>query len=204
MSSESNNDESEQNKDESEENNNETSVGIEDVDINSNNEADKLDKKETKEINGDPSLQKNIKNILKKDKYHVFTKEYDEVKEAADLESEKEISRLRKNLDQQLIHLQNLVLKLANKLQRQLMAKQNRSWEFDLEEGLLDVSKLSRVIIDPLHSLSYKNEKKIEFKDTVVTLLIDNSGSMRGRPISVAAICADILSRTLERCSVKV
>ena len=100
--------------------------------------------------------------------------------------------------------MQSLVAKLANKLQRQLLAKQNRSWEFDLEEGMLDASKLSRVIIDPLHSLSYKNEKEIEFKDTVVTLLIDNSGSMRGRPISVASICADILSRTLERCSVKV
>lgn len=100
--------------------------------------------------------------------------------------------------------MQNIVTKLANKLQRQLLAKQNRSWEFDLEEGMLDSSKLSRVIINPLHSLSYKNEKETEFKDTVVTLLIDNSGSMRGRPISVAAICADILSRTLERCSVKV
>jgi cobaltochelatase CobT len=106
-------------------------------------------------------------------------------------------------LDQQLINLQNIVSKLANKLQRQLLAKQNRSWEFDLEEGLLDSSKLSRIIIDPMHSLSYKVEKKTEFKDTLVTLLIDNSGSMRGRPISVAAICADILSRTLERCSVK-
>ena len=97
-----------------------------------------------------------------------------------------------------------MIAKLANKLQRLLLASQNRSWEFDLEEGMLDASKLSRVIIDPLHHLSYKNEKQTEFKDTVVTLLIDNSGSMRGRPISVAAICADILSRTLERCSVKV
>ena len=126
------------------------------------------------------------------------------MKAAEDLENQDEIIRLRKNLDQQLINLQNIIGKLANKLQRQLLAKQNRSWEFDLEEGMLDASKLSRVIIDPLHSLSYKKEKEIEFKDTVVTLLIDNSGSMRGRPISVAAICADILSRTLERCSVKV
>ena len=107
-------------------------------------------------------------------------------------------------MDQQLTNLQNLITKLANKLQRQLLAKQNRSWEFDLEEGILDASKLSRVIIDPFHSLSYKDEKETDFKDTVVSILIDNSGSMRGRPISVAAICADILSRTLERCSVKV
>ena len=99
--------------------------------------------------------------------------------------------------------LQDIISKLANKLQRQLLAKQNRSWEFDHEEGILDASKLSRIIINPFHSLSYKIEKKTEFKDTVVTLLIDNSGSMRGRPISVAAICADILSRTLERCSIK-
>jgi cobaltochelatase CobT len=126
------------------------------------------------------------------------------VKEAEDLENEDEIIRLRKNLDQQLTNLQNIIAKLANKLQRQLLAKQNRSWEFDLEEGMLDASKLSRVNIDPFYSISYKNEKEIEFKDTVVTLLIDNSGSMRGRPISIAAICADILSRTLERCSVKV
>ena len=157
-----------------------------------------------KEVEGDPSLiKKNQKNLLK-EKYKIFTNEYDEIANAEKLENDDEITRLRKNLDQQLTNLQNLVSKLANKLQRQLLAKQNRSWEFDLEEGVLDASKLSRVIIDPFHSLSYKIEKKIEFKDTIVTLLIDNSGSMRGRPISVAAICADILSRTLERCSVKV
>ena len=156
------------------------------------------------EIDGDPTLAKNNKKELAKEKYKAFTNIYDEVVSAEELESEDEIIRLRKNLDQQLTNLQNLVSKLANKLQRQLLAKQNRSWEFDLEEGMLDSSKLSRVIIDPFHSLSYKMEKETKFKDTVVTLLIDNSGSMRGRPISVAAICADILSRTLERCSVKV
>jgi len=177
---------------------------IVDSSIDSLNEDDNLNQSETKEVRGDPSLQKKGQKNLLKDKYKIFTNEYDEVKEAEDLENEDEIIRLRKNLDQQLTNLQNIVAKLANKLQRQLLAKQNRSWEFDLEEGLLDASKLSRVIIDPLHSLSYKKEKEIEFKDTVVTLLIDNSGSMRGRPISVAAICADILSRTLERCSVKV
>ena len=148
--------------------------------------------------------QRSIKKNLSKQKYKIFTNKYDEIKKAEELENEEEIVRLRKNLDQQLVNLQNLIAKLANKLQRQLLAKQNRSWEFDLEEGLLDASKLSRVIIDPFSSLSYKMEKETEFKDTVVTLLIDNSGSMRGRPISVAAICADILSRTLERCSVKV
>ena len=147
---------------------------------------------------------KNNKKNLSKGKYKVFTNIYDEIKNAEELENEDEIVRLRKNLDQQLTTLQSLVAKLAHKLQRKLLAKQNRSWEFDLEEGMLDASKLSRVIIDPFHSLSYKIEKETEFKDTVVTLLIDNSGSMRGRPISVAAICADILSRTLERCSVKV
>ena len=111
---------------------------------------------------------------------------------------------MRKTLDQQLIGFQDVITKLANKLQRQLLAKQNRAWEFDLEEGLLDSSKLPRIIIDPYNSLSFKKEKDLDFKDTVVTLLIDNSGSMRGRPITIAAICADILSRTLERCSVKV
>jgi len=157
-----------------------------------------------KEVEGDPGLiKKNPKKSLK-EKYKVFTNKFDEIKNAEDLDKDEEITRLRKNLDQQLTNLQSLIAKLANKLQRQLLAKQNRSWEFDLEEGMLDSSKLSRIIINPLHALSHKMEKETEFKDTVVTLLIDNSGSMRGRPISVAAICADILSRTLERCSVKV
>jgi cobaltochelatase CobT len=157
-----------------------------------------------KEIEGDLNFTKRNQKNVNKEKYKIYTNKYDEIKNAEELEKNDEILRLRKNLDQQLINLQSLVAKLANKLQRQLLAKQNRSWEFDLEEGMLDASKLSRVIIDPFHSLSYKMEKKVEFKDTIVTLLIDNSGSMRGRPISVAAICADILSRTLERCSVKV
>ena len=156
------------------------------------------------EMDGNPSYIKNKQKKSLKEKYKVFTNKFDEEKNAEDLENDQEIIRLRKNLDQQLTSLQSLVAKLANKLQRQLLAKQNRSWEFDLEEGMLDSSKLARIIIDPFHSLSYKMEKETEFKDTVVTLLIDNSGSMRGRPISVAAICADILSRTLERCSVKV
>ena len=136
--------------------------------------------------------------------YKIFTTQFDEVTKAETLEEIQETIRLRKNLDQQLIGFQDLITKLANKLQRQLLAKQNRAWEFDLEEGLLDSSKLTRIIIDPYNSLSFKKEKDLDFKDTIVTLLIDNSGSMRGRPITIAAICADILSRTLERCSVKV
>ena len=137
-------------------------------------------------------------------KYKVFTNQFDKTLEANDLITDEEISKLRGNLDVQLSSLQSFISRLANKLQRKLLAKQNRSWNFDLEEGLLDASKLPRVIMDPFNSLSYKKEKDIDFKDTVVTLLIDNSGSMRGRPITIAAICADILSRTLERCSVKV
>jgi len=167
------------------------------LDENENSEQDQTER------NYDPNFEEKSNKKILKAKYKIFTSEYDEIKQADALENTEEIARLRKNLDQQLINLQNIISKLANKLQRQLLAKQNRSWEFDLEEGLLDSSKLSRIIIDPMHSLSYKVEKKTEFKDTLVTLLIDNSGSMRGRPISVAAICADILSRTLERCSVK-
>ena len=136
--------------------------------------------------------------------YKIFTSKFDEITKAENLENAEEASKLRKTLDQQLISFQDIITKLANKLQRQLLAKQNRTWEFDLEEGLLDSSKLPRIILDPYNSLSFKKEKDLDFKDTVVTLLIDNSGSMRGRPITIAAICADILSRTLERCSVKV
>jgi len=161
-------------------------------------------------IDTDSDKQSNEKIIQKINssigdkEYHIYTSEFDEISKAETLEIDEEISKLRKNLDQQLTSFQDLITKLANKLQRQLLAKQNRAWEFDLEEGLLDSSKLTRIIIDPQNSLSFKKEKDLEFKDTVVTLLIDNSGSMRGRPITIAAICADILSRTLERCSVKV
>ena len=135
--------------------------------------------------------------------YRIFTNKYDEEIKALDLCELDELDRLREYLDQQLQSLQGAVTRLANKLQRKLLAQQNRSWEFDLEEGLLDVSKLTRVIIDPTSPLSFKMEKDIEFKDTIVSLLIDNSGSMRGRPITIAAMCGDILARTLERCSVK-
>jgi cobaltochelatase CobT len=136
--------------------------------------------------------------------YRVFTTRYDEVVSAADLCDEEELGRLRSYLDQQLIHLQGAVTKLANRLQRRLMAQQSRSWAFDQEEGMLDAARLARVVVNPMHSLSYKVELDTEFRDTVVSLLIDNSGSMRGRPISIAAISADILARTLERCGVKV
>ena len=149
-------------------------------------------------------FRKRIKQTLGDIKYRAYTEEFDEIIKAEDLESDEELNRLRKNLDQQLLQLKNFISKLANKLQRKLLAKQNRSWNFDLEEGLLDTSKLTRIIMDPFNSLSFKKEKDVEFKDTLVTILIDNSGSMRGKPISVAAICADILARTLERCSVKV
>jgi len=157
------------------------------------------------------SLKESIENISQKtnmknvdQEYKVYTTEFDEIAKAEILEDIKETQKLRKNLDQQLVGFQDLITKLANKLQRQLLAKQNRAWEFDLEEGLLDSSKLTRIIMDPYNSLSFMKEKDLDFKDTIVTLLIDNSGSMRGRPITIAALCADILSRTLERCSVKV
>jgi cobaltochelatase CobT len=136
--------------------------------------------------------------------YKIFTTQYDEIVEASELCDEAELGRLRAYLDQQLTHLQGAVTKLANRLQRRLMAQQSRSWDFDQEEGLLDAARLARVIVNPAHSLSYKIERDTEFRDTVVSLLIDNSGSMRGRPISIAAISADILARTLERCGVKV
>ena len=147
--------------------------------------------------------QKSSKPSLNLD-YKIFTNQYDETIKAENLENSDDANKLRKTLDQQLVGFQDIITKLANKLQRQLLAKQSRAWEFDLEEGLLDSSKLPRIIMDPYNSLSFKKEKDLDFKDTVVTLLIDNSGSMRGRPITIAAICADILSRTLERCSVKV
>jgi cobaltochelatase CobT len=136
--------------------------------------------------------------------YRAFTTKFDETVGAEDLCEAEELDRLRGYLDKQLSNLQGVVARLANRLQRRLMAQQNRSWEFDLEEGTLDPARLSRVVVDKLHPLSFKAEKDMQFRDTVVTLLLDNSGSMRGRPITVAATCADILARTLERCGVKV
>ena len=136
--------------------------------------------------------------------YRVFAHQFDEEIGAEDLCDAEELTRLRAYLDKQLANLQGVVARLANRLQRRLMAQQNRSWDFDLEEGVLDAARLTRVIKDPLHALSFKQEQDTKFRDTVVSLLLDNSGSMRGRPITVAATCADILARTLERCGVKV
>ena len=195
----------EQQADKKEEINQEMSIesGVPDLD-NQTKESDQDVEEIEVEDKSKSELKKKIKKNLGDIKYKTYTEEFDEVIKAEDLENEDELIRLRNNLDQQLLQLKNFISKLANKLQRKLLAKQNRSWNFDLEEGLLDTSKLPRIIMDPFNSLSFKKEKDIEFKDTLVTILIDNSGSMRGKPISVAAICADILARTLERCSVKV
>jgi len=185
--------------------NNEMSIdsGLPDVDQLSSEIDKEIEVGEEDSLNS-PDNRKRINKNFGDSKYKTYTQEFDEIIAAEKLESEEELLRLRQNLDQQLLSLKHFISKLANKLQRKLLAKQNRSWEFDLEEGSLDTSKLTRIIIDPLNSLSFKKEKDIRFKDTLVTILIDNSGSMRGKPISVAAICADILARTLERCSVKV
>ena len=172
-------------------------------DLNDQQMDEQLKDSESLKENTESVIQKNNLNNVDQE-YKIFTTEFDEIAKAEILEDIKETHKLRKNLDQQLIGFQDLITKLANKLQRQLLAKQNRAWEFDLEEGLLDSSKLTRIIMDPYNSLSFMREKDLDFKDTIVTLLIDNSGSMRGRPITIAALCADILSRTLERCSVKV
>jgi len=144
------------------------------------------------------------RNMPDPDLYNAYTSEFDEIIDAEALADSDELQRLRQSLDQQLTHLQGVIGRLANRLQRRLLARQTRAWEFDLEEGLLDSARLARIVTNPYHSLSFKREKQTNFRDTVVSLLIDNSGSMRGRPIVVAAMSADILARTLERCGVKV
>ena len=144
-----------------------------------------------------------IESLDKLENYKFYTDKFDEVVKAEELCDLKELDRLRLSLDQQVFTFKPLIAKIANRLQRKLLAQQNRQWEFNLEEGYLDTSRLARIIANPTHKLSFKKEKNIEFKDTVVTLLIDNSGSMRGRPITVAALCSDILARTLERCLIK-
>ena len=191
-------DKKEQNKDE------ETEASLDsDYDIDEYRLDEQLVDTDSDQQSNEQVIQKQNINDLNLE-YKIFTSQFDEITKAENLENSEDAFKLRKTLDQQLIGFQDVITKLANKLQRQLLAKQNRAWEFDLEEGLLDSSKLPRIIMDPYNSLSFKKEKDLDFKDTVVTLLIDNSGSMRGRPITIAAICADILSRTLERCSVKV
>ncbi len=176
---------------------------IPDIEIDANqSELESLIEDENN--SNDEIKSSDIKKNNNEIKYKIFTNKFDKIINAEEMVDPSEMIRFRENLDNQLKSFHNFISRLANKLQRKLLAFQNRSWEFDLEEGMLDTAKLTRVIIDPYNSLSYKKEKNTNFKDTVVTLLIDNSGSMRGRPISIAAICADILSRTLERCSVKV
>jgi cobaltochelatase CobT len=145
-----------------------------------------------------------LSNLPPKSDYHVYSTKHDETINAEELCDEAELERLRAFLDKQLAALQSVVGRLANRLQRRLMAQQDRAWDFDLEEGYLDPARLTRIIMDPTSPLSFKLERETDFRDTVVTLLLDNSGSMRGRPITVAATCADILARTLERCGVKV
>ncbi len=193
---------SEEKKDENNEHETEANLDS-DYDIDEYKLDEELVDTESDQQNSEQIIQKKNLNDLNLE-YKIYTTKFDEITKAENLEKADEANKLRKTLDQQLIGFQDVVTKLANKLQRQLLAKQNRAWQFDLEEGLLDSSKLPRVIMDPYNSLSFKKEKDLDFKDTIVTLLIDNSGSMRGRPITIAAICADILSRTLERCSVKV
>jgi cobaltochelatase CobT len=175
------------------------------ISVESENDTDDQD-----EVDEDDPGEKPIRPKQRNDSddpnahYKVFTHAHDETIGAEDLCDAEELARLRAYLDQQLKPLQSVVGRLANRLQRRLMAKQNRAWSFDLEEGVLDTARLTRVIIDPMSALSFKQEEDMPFKDTVVSLLLDNSGSMRGRPIMVAALCADILARTLERCGVKV
>jgi cobaltochelatase CobT len=221
----SNNDENSENNDEKDNEQENKSENNDNNDSNNKKDENKQDETQTsldagfdlsdqqmdEQLEDSESFKESAENITQKtnlnnldQEYKVFTTKFDEIAKAEILEDTKETQKLRKNLDQQLVGFQDLITKLANKLQRQLLAKQNRAWEFDLEEGLLDSSKLTRIIMDPYNSLSFMKEKDLDFKDTIVTLLIDNSGSMRGRPITIAALCADILSRTLERCSVKV
>jgi cobaltochelatase CobT len=159
---------------------------------------------ETAEAPAGPQQRRGSTPSDDRSSYRAFTRAYDEEIDADALCDTEELSRLRQQLDQQLQHMHSVVAKLANRLQRRLLAQQTRAWEFDLEEGMLDSARLSRIIVDPLLALTYKRERDTDFRDTVVTLLIDNSGSMRGRPITVAAMCGDILARTLERCAVKV
>ena len=198
------NDDKLQNENQEEENDkskdeNDQEFGSEELDQSVNGE----DSKESSSEEDDKNNTKNFDLKNEKNNYKVFTSNFDEVVHAEDLCDSKELLRLRLSLDQQVFSFKPLIAKIANRLQRKLLAQQNRQWDFNLEEGYLDTSKLAKIIANPLNQLSFKKEKDIEFKDTVVTLLIDNSGSMRGRPITVAALCSDILTRTLERCLIK-
>ena len=184
----------------------EEEVSFEETEMNvdKENEEDLKDIDESNNENTKPQFRGDNQTDKILNDYKVYSEEFDEIITAQNICEEEELNRLRSYLDQQLKSFQTIISRLANRLQRKLLAKQNRSWDFDLEEGLLDTSRLTRIIMDPYHSLSFKKEKDTDFKDTVVSLLIDNSGSMRGRPITVAAMSADILARTLERRGVKV
>ena len=179
-----------------------------DLDSNSTEVQNAVSMKEDDKLgkdtgDGDLEYFPKIENIANIGEYKIYTEEFDEIVDAKELCDLKELEKLRHSLDQQVFSFQILIAKIANRLQRKLLAKQNRYWEFNVEDGYLDNSRLARIIANPLNKLSYKKEKDVEFKDTVVSLLIDNSGSMRGRPITVAALCSDILAKTLERCLIK-
>ena len=196
------------NNNDNENNNNEQTESNIELDTNNTNTEESLSSDESKEIGEDSNESETeyfpkIDKSSKVDIYKIFCNNFDEVINADELCDLKELEKLRKNLDQQVFSFQPLIVKIANRLQRKLLAQQNRHWEFNVEEGFLDTSRLAKVIANPNNKLSYKIEKEVEFKDTVVSLLIDNSGSMRGRPITVAALCSDILAKTLERCLIK-
>ena len=196
------------NNNDNENNNNEQTESNIELDTNNTNIEEILSSDESEEIGEDSNESETeyfpkIDKSSKVDIYKIFCNNFDEVINADELCDLKELEKLRKNLDQQVFSFQPLIVKIANRLQRKLLAQQNRHWEFNVEEGFLDTSRLAKVIANPNNKLSYKIEKEVEFKDTVVSLLIDNSGSMRGRPITVAALCSDILAKTLERCLIK-
>ncbi|HNQ92514.1 MAG TPA: cobaltochelatase subunit CobT [Alphaproteobacteria bacterium] len=188
----------EENSDNAEESDEEQELGQEDMSSQGDSDND-FDTDQSAEIKSDYAHGESGPGTT----YAIYTTEFDEVVRAEDLADFEELYRLRAMLDKQLTHLQPLIAKLANRLQRKLLARQQRSWAFDLEEGYLDTARLARVVANPTVPLTFKQEKETEFKDTIVTLLLDNSGSMRGRPITIAAMCADILARTLERCGIK-
>jgi len=197
-----------ENKDSNEQENNDTNQTKTETDSSSLDLQETVSMEENDEIGEDSSEGEieyfpKIENNNFIEEYKFFTKDYDEVINANELCDQKELEKLRYNLDKQVFSFLPLITKIANRLQRKLLAQQNRNWDFNMEEGYLDTSRLSRIIANPQNKLSYKQEKEVEFKDTVVSLLIDNSGSMRGRPITVAALCSDILAKTLERCLIK-
>ena len=197
-----------ENNDSNEQENNDTNQTKTETDSSSLDLQETVSMEENDEIGEDSSEGEieyfpKIENNNFIEEYKFFTKDYDEVINANELCDQKELEKLRYNLDKQVFSFLPLITKIANRLQRKLLAQQNRNWDFNMEEGYLDTSRLSRIIANPQNKLSYKQEKEVEFKDTVVSLLIDNSGSMRGRPITVAALCSDILAKTLERCLIK-